>query len=136
MRTLIVAASLTLLACGQRGTVDSNPHGDGAWLARRAGTTARPPGAAVSQGGRIRRVGPDALTIQLPSKEPLQVRVDDRTQVRLDGQQVALQQLQPGQEVRVTYAPGRASPLARTVDASRQGQPASSAPQNIAPLKP
>lgn len=151
MRPLLLLAglvALALLGCGRgEGPKDARDPSRLGVLANRdqaraspgLGGASRPdaaPGARVSEGGKLVRVTDDSVVLQLEQQGQLELRVDADTRVSLDGRPARLGQLQPGQEVRVLFAPGRVAPLARSVDAASHGTPEASEPQNIAPTRP
>ena len=76
--------------------------------------------------GQLAQVGRDQITIQRSAGgQPLQLQVNDATQVTIDGQQAGIDQLEQGQQIRASYTMVQNQPTAVRIEAnakSRTGQ--------------
>jgi hypothetical protein len=61
--------------------------------------------------------------VTLPGQGQIHLRVSDQTQVTLNGTPAPLNRLQPGQQLKVTFAPGEQVPLAERIDAKTTQTP-------------
>ncbi len=65
--------------------------------------------------GIVTQVRPDELVVQPPSGQAMRFRVDDSTDVRIDGRKSSADQIREGQQARVSYEPSANGPSAVTI---------------------
>jgi hypothetical protein len=65
--------------------------------------------------GQVNRASGSSLRVTPPNGDPMTFRITPQTEVRVDGQQGKLSQIQPGSDARVAYDMNGPTPTARTV---------------------
>ncbi len=71
--------------------------------------------------GIVTQVRPDEVVVQPASGQAMKFRVDDSTDVRIDGRKSSADQIQEGQQARVSYEPSANGPSAVTIVVNGSG---------------
>lgn len=113
---------------GQKG-VDATKRG-ASWAGKEANAGGQ---AATSKvvgtktvTGRVADVSQDHVTVNRKDGSPMSLRVTGSTKVTVGGKKAAVTSLEPGSEVRASYAQSGGAATATRIDVTRAGRPAAS----------
>jgi hypothetical protein len=107
--------------------------------AKQQASSAPASGATATETGKLVQVSGDTLLLDRGDKGQLPVSTDASTQVTIDGRQAAMNELKPGNDVRVAYQPGSGGQVkaqrieATSTPASTPTSPGSTAPTSGQP---